>query len=44
MTVETIEREEWLLLLGMLADIRAELEGIHDLLKGEESGETEENS
>ena len=41
---ETIERDEWLLLLGMVADLRAELEGIHNLLKdeSEDDGEEEE--
>jgi hypothetical protein len=38
--VEAIEREEWLIVMGMLADIRAELEGVHDILKGE-NGEEE---
>jgi hypothetical protein len=43
--VETIEREEWLIVMGLLGDIRAELFGIHDILKGDEGEEeTEEDS
>ena len=38
-----IERDEWLLVMGMLADIRAELEGIHSLLSGEEDDEETED-
>jgi hypothetical protein len=40
-----IEREDWELVMLMLADIRAELKGIHDLLRGDEGEEeTEENA
>jgi len=40
-----MERDEWLLLLGMIADIRAEIEDIYDVLTDEEDdGETEKDS
>jgi hypothetical protein len=39
-----IEREEWLIVMTMLGDIRAELEGIHALLRGDEDEETEEDT
>jgi hypothetical protein len=40
-----VEREEWVILLTMVADIRAELRGIHELLRGDEGeAETEEDA
>jgi hypothetical protein len=40
-----IEREEWIIVMTMLADIRREVEGIHDFLRGDEGEEeTEENA
>ena len=43
--MDTIEREEWLIMMGMVADIRAELEGVHSILKGDDSEEeTEDDS
>lgn len=38
---EAIEREEWLLIMGILGDIRAELEALHNFLRGEDDGEAE---
>jgi len=44
-TTETIEREEWLILLAMIGDIRAEVEDIHELLRDEDDDEeTEEDT
>ena len=43
--METIEREEWPIMMGMVADIRAELEGVHSILKGDDGEEeTEDDS
>jgi hypothetical protein len=39
MATGVIEREEWLLALGMLGDIRAELEEVVQLLGGDEDEE-----
>jgi hypothetical protein len=43
---DAIEREEWLLIMGMgiLGDIRAELEAVHNFLRGEDDGEAETDS
>jgi hypothetical protein len=43
-SVEAIEREEWLIVMTILGDIRAELEGIHALLRGDDDEEAEENA
>jgi hypothetical protein len=40
-----IEREEWVIVMTILADIRAELRGIHNVLRGDEGEEeTEEDA
>ena len=41
---DAIERDEWLLIMGILGDIRAELEALHDFLRGAEDGEAEDDS
>ena len=41
---DAIERDEWLLIMGILGDIRAELEALHDFLRGGEDGEAEDDS
>jgi len=41
---DAIERDEWLLIMGTLGDIRAELEALHDFLRGAENGEAEDDS
>jgi hypothetical protein len=41
MATDAIEREEWLLLLGMIADLRAELHRIVERLAGDDPGEDE---
>jgi hypothetical protein len=38
---DVIEREEWLILLGMVADVRRELEVLTDFLTGGADGEEE---
>lgn len=38
----TIEREEWLILLTMIGDIRAELEGLNRVIRGDDDEETED--
>jgi hypothetical protein len=38
----TIEREEWLILLTMIGDIRAELEDLNRLLRGDDDEETQD--
>ena len=38
----TIEREEWLILLTMVGDIRAELQDTNRFLRGDEDEEAEE--
>jgi hypothetical protein len=43
--VEAVEREERVILLGMIADIRTELVDIHSTLRGnEDEEETEEDA
>jgi hypothetical protein len=42
LSVETIEREEWLIVMGILADIRHELQKLNRLLRGDDDGEKEE--
>jgi hypothetical protein len=40
-----IEREEWVIVMTLLADIRAELRGIHSVLRGDDGEEeTEEDA
>lgn len=37
-----MEGDEWVIVMTMLADIRAEVEGIHDILKGDKGEEEAE--
>jgi hypothetical protein len=42
MRVAVIEREEWLLVMGILGDIREELKKLNALLGGDDDGPEEE--
>jgi hypothetical protein len=43
MATEAIEREEWLLLLGLIADIRAELQRLAARLPGDDPEEDDDD-
>jgi hypothetical protein len=42
MSADVIEREEWLVMTGMIADVREELRQLTKLLRGDDDGEEEE--